>query len=123
LKDALAACLTIEEAAKYLKSVLNLGPSPTVGNFNNSLIGDAREDSTSITHGSPWTPVTRNYSKHAKVKPRSTVEECRADRYWRTEPGMYDARLSKSFYRSGSTPTTKQTKKKTKKDMKKAVSL
>jgi hypothetical protein len=75
LEHALAACLTIEEAAKCLKSVLNMGPSPTVGNFNNILIGDAREDSTSVTHGSPWTPVTRNYSKHAKVKPgRPTVE-------------------------------------------------
>jgi hypothetical protein len=53
LKDALTAVLTIEEAAKYIKSVL-LGPCPTIGNFNNSLIEDAREDSTLVTHGSPW---------------------------------------------------------------------
>jgi hypothetical protein len=109
--------LTIEEAAMYLTSIINLGPSPTVGNFNNSLIEDAREDSTLVTHGSPWTPVTRNYPKHAKVKPgRPTVEGGRADRNWRIEPGMYNARL----YRSGSTPTTKQTKKKSKKDKKKS---
>jgi hypothetical protein len=116
----LAACLTREEAATYLKSILNVGSNPTVGNFYNTRIGDARKDSTLVTHGSSWIVVTRHYSMHAKVKPgHSTVEADRADRRWCTEPGLYNARLQKSFHRSASTPTTKQDKK-NQKDKKKS---
>jgi hypothetical protein len=50
---------------------------------------------------------------------RSSQDAPLSNRNWHTEPGMYNARLSKSFCRSGSTPTTKQTKKKSKKDKKK----
>jgi hypothetical protein len=112
LENAQATRLTPEEAETYLKNVLKVDKNPTVENFNvTTLIGDAREDSTLVPHGLPWTLVTRHRTKHAKVKPgRPTVEGVRADRNWRIEPGLYDARLQKSFYRSASTPTTKRDK-------------
>jgi hypothetical protein len=68
LEDTQPARLTSEEAAAYLKSVLKVGTNPTIGNFNNILTGDAREDSTLVTHGSPWIPVTRHYSMHTKAE-------------------------------------------------------
>jgi hypothetical protein len=112
LENAQAARLTQEEAETYLKNVLKLGKNPTVENFNvTTLIGDAREDSTLVNHGLPWTLVTRHRTKLAKVKPgRPAVEGGRADRNWRIEPGLYTARFQKSFYRSASTPTTKRDK-------------
>jgi hypothetical protein len=41
LEDAQAVRLTSNEAATYLKNVLDVGTNPTVGNFHNTLIGDA----------------------------------------------------------------------------------
>jgi rhodanese-related sulfurtransferase len=114
LDGAQVARLTNEEAGIYLKSILKV--NPTIENFNATTAGDARADPILVTHGSPWTPVTRRHSTmHVKVKPgRPTVEGGRADRNWRTEPGLYSARLQKSF-RSAPTPTPKRDKKSYKK--------
>jgi hypothetical protein len=111
LNRAQVARLSNEEAGAYLKSVLNV--TPTNETSYATTAGDARADSISITHGTPWIPVTHRHSTmHVKVKPgRPTTDGGRADHNWPINSGLYNARLWKSF-RSVSAPTPTNKKKK-----------
>ena len=100
LEDAEDAILTSEESALYLKNVLGVESNNTDGTDFKIPAGDAQAVKTTVTHGRPWIPVTRHKSMHITVKQRPPTVgfEGRADRNWRTEPGLYGARLHKSRF-------------------------
>jgi hypothetical protein len=115
-EDALAACLTREEAAQEC-------PQCGIESHRWKLQQyPHRGRPRRFYFGHPWIAMeTCDSSLFYACKGQArtpTVESGRADRNWRVEPRLYNARVQKSFLRSASTPTTKQDKKNQKKDKK-----